>query len=181
MSQLIGGIDSRAKPDKLELRLDKALDGVRTVLMAGSSLDVNGQTFAQADLDAFLVKALSLHAAPRTLRGELEAAQKARDAAVGAEKLFLAGLKAAVINKLGPDDPRLIQFGFKPRQKPKKLTSAENVARQAKAESTRKARGTLGSRQRAAIHGQSSAVVVGSDGKPSAVLQPGTAPVTPKS
>ena len=181
MSQLNGGIDRRAEPDKLELRLEKALNGVRTVLMAGSSLDVNGQSQTQADLDAYLVKELQLHGAPRTLRVQLEAAAKARDAAEEAERTFLAGLKAAVISKLGPDDPRLVQFGFKPRQKPKKLTAAQNVARAAKAESTRKARGTLGSRQRAAIHGQSPAVVVGSDGKPSAVLQPGTAPATPKS
>jgi hypothetical protein len=181
MSQLSGGIDRRAQPDKLELRLDKALNGVRTVLAAGSSLDVHGQSFAQADLDAYLVKELQLHETPRTIRGQLEAAVKARGAAEDGERLFLAGLKAAVISKLGPDDPRLLQFGFKPRQKPRTLTAAEKVARAAKAESTRKARGTLGSRKRAAIHGQSPAVVVSSDGTPSAVLEPGTAPATPKS
>ena len=84
-------------------------------------------------------------------------------------------------NKLGPDDPRLLQFGFKPRQKARKLTSSEQVARVAKVASTRKARGTRGARQLAAIHGEAQAVVVGADGKPTAVLQPGTVPVTPKS
>ena len=62
------------------------------------------------------------------------------------------GLRQYVINAFGEDSPVLADFGFAPTKKTS-LTPAQLVARGQKAAATRKARGTLGPKQKKAIKG----------------------------
>jgi hypothetical protein len=50
--------------------------------------------------------------------------------------------------------PIMGEFGMKPRKKPKRRTTKEQIAANAKAKATREARGTLGKRQKAKIKGK---------------------------
>jgi hypothetical protein len=62
------------------------------------------------------------------------------------------GLRQYVINAFGESSPVLADFGFKPSRQAT-LTSEQNVAKAQKAEATRKARGTMGKKQKAKIKG----------------------------
>jgi hypothetical protein len=62
------------------------------------------------------------------------------------------GLRQYVVNAFGESSPVLADFGFKPA-KQATLTPEQNVAKAQKAEATRKARGTMGKRQKAKIKG----------------------------
>jgi hypothetical protein len=173
------GVDTRSVPRGTELRLERALRGVQTVLPAGTTLEIGTVSYGNADLATTLTQGLTVYETPRSLHAQLEAAVKARIAVDPVWRTFLAGLKAALGNKLGRTNPLLVQFGFAPYKARKKATAAQTVVSQAKSKATREARGTLGSAQKAAIHGEVSQVVVGSNGKAQAVLLPASTPAAP--
>jgi hypothetical protein len=84
---------------------------------------------------------------------------------------YKAGVRAFVRTVVGNNPAVLIDFGVAPIKPKPALTLEAKAAAVAKRESTRKARGTKGSRQRAAIHGDVTGVVVtpippGSEGAP---------------
>jgi hypothetical protein len=84
---------------------------------------------------------------------------------------FVTELKPAIIAAVGSKNPDLAKFGLKPRQPRKKLTGEEQVAANAAKLSTRKARNTMGPRQKAKIHGVTPAA--------SGAAQPGQASPPP--
>jgi hypothetical protein len=173
------GVDTRSVPRGTELRLELALHGVQTSLPAGTTLEIGTVSYGNAGLVTALTQGLTLQETPRALRAQLEAAVRARVAADPGLRAFLDGLKAALANKYGRANPLLLQFGFKPYKARKKATAAQTVVSKAKSEATRKARGTLGSAQKAAIHGEVSQVVVGANGKAQAVLLSASTPAAP--
>ncbi len=65
--------------------------------------------------------------------------------------VLLRELRVVVMAMFGPDSPQASALGFRPAKKRTPLTPAQKVARAAKSLATRKARGTLGSRQRVAL------------------------------
>ncbi len=78
---------------------------------------------------------------------------------------FLKVLQEFAINQWGATSQEITKFGFEPRKKAAPLTGDKLVLRTALANATRKARGTRGSRQKAAIHGEvPNDVVVPKDG-----------------
>ena len=64
---------------------------------------------------------------------------------------FIADVKAALVAVTGGDNAMLTSFGFKPKKPAKSLTAEQQLLRSEKAKQTRQKRGTLGSRQKAAI------------------------------
>jgi hypothetical protein len=60
----------------------------------------------------------------------------------------------------GPDAQTLGDYGLAPRKTPAPLTAAEKAAAAVKRDATRKARGTKGTKQRAAIKGDVTGVIV---------------------
>ncbi len=61
---------------------------------------------------------------------------------------------SAMKGMLGPTNPALeTLYGITPDKEPQPLTAEQQVARNAKSLATRKARGTMGKKQKAAIHG----------------------------
>ncbi|MGH7269450.1 MAG: hypothetical protein ACREJ3_03385, partial [Polyangiaceae bacterium] len=63
------------------------------------------------------------------------------------------GLRLYALNAFGRDSPVLADFGFAPPKKAT-LTPEQEVAKASKARATRKARGTMGKRQKAKIKGE---------------------------
>ena len=160
-------VNEKAVLHGMELRLDRALNGVRTVLSSGGPLDVGGVPMTSADLDQKLSQGKGLHEGPRNLRLQLDNAIKARDADIENQRKLLEALQAAVANRYGVDSNVLVQFGFKPKRKKAKSSAAKSVVQQVKSEETRVKRGTLGKRQKAALKaGPVQSVTIGPDGKP---------------
>ncbi len=67
-------------------------------------------------------------------------------------KVLLPDLRNVLLGNFGPDSEKLSHFGFAPPRRPK-LTVEQRRAASEKAKATRKARGTLGKKQKLAIKG----------------------------
>jgi hypothetical protein len=81
-------------------------------------------------------------------------AVQARTKAAPTVEPRVAKIMAAVKGMLGPTNPSLEPlYGIVPDKDPKPLTTEKKAAKNAKALATRKARGTLGKKQKAAIKG----------------------------
>ncbi len=82
-----------------------------------------------------------------------EAALQARDEADAQNTAVIDSITSGVRGAVGSSPTALAPYGLKPRKDPEPLTAEQNVEKAAKALATRKARGTLGKKQKAAIHG----------------------------
>jgi hypothetical protein len=163
----INGVDTKAVLRETELRIDLALNGVEGVLPTTVSLEVGGVVMTQSAIQAKLSSSAQIEALPRLLRAQLQAAVAAKRSDEIAMMAFLADLKAGLVAHYGRSNPVLLQFGFAPYKKPAKRTTAKNAVATAKSLATRSARGTMGSRQKAAVQGEATPVVVtGPDGEP---------------
>jgi hypothetical protein len=95
------------------------------------------------------------------------------------------GVRAVAQTRFGKDGTQLLQFGFQPAKVPVH-TPASKVLAAAKAKATRKARGTLGKKEKAALQGTVTSVTVGtpapqagSGATAPAAPAAGSAPATP--
>ena len=86
--------------------------------------------------------------------------------------LTVAALKAL----LGRTAPALENLGIQPDKVPIALTVEQKAAKTAKANATRKARGTMGKRQKAKVTGQTPAATSPAPTTPVVPLPPGTTP-----
>src|SRR5579871_5762813 len=141
----------RPSPTRLGRVVGQAYDGVKAELKDGLSFSVGGVTYTTAELIAKLASYESLFTAARDDKLALETSLKARDQALPELATFLTSLHAALIGVYGPESSELVKFGFKPRKKAAPLTSEQALARATKAKATRAKRGTLGSKQKAAV------------------------------
>ena len=102
-----------------------------------------------------------------TLRADVEAAKAIVKAKLAAEEAqaaaliafqdaFIAFVKAAFSNSPAV----LADFGLSPKKVAAPLTVAEKAAAKAKRDATRKARGTMGSKQKLAVHGDVTGVTI---------------------
>jgi hypothetical protein len=126
--------------------------GVTTLLIDGKPVPV---TEVVSELATFQ----SSYEAVRAKRLELQALVQARRELDPELKAFLPKLKTALQAVLGVGSVALAEFGFHPAKTPAPLTGEQIVARKAKAAATRRKRGTLGRRQKAAIRETATPVV----------------------
>ncbi|HZU99365.1 MAG TPA: hypothetical protein VFF73_21840 [Planctomycetota bacterium] len=146
------GLNTQSVPHGTELRLDSAIAGCQNAFPPGvPALPIRNTSFNQADLQTKLValdapfkQGRAAHASVRSFTSQKP--QYIKDA-----RQFLADLKAALAGAVGSDNELLASWGFKVSKPKKPLTSEQKVLRAAKAKLTRQKRGTLGSKQKAAI------------------------------
>ena len=86
------------------------------------------------------------------------------------------GVRAVAQTRFGKDGTQLLQFGFQPARVPVH-TPASRVLAAAKAKATREARGTLGKKEKAKLHGTVTTVTVGTPAPQSGGGDGATAPV----
>jgi len=134
------------------LRIDSASKGCANAFPPGfTTLPIRNTIYTQADIQnklaALAVPWQGVLAAHLSLR-QFTQGQKQN---VKVTDQFLGDLKSALGGAVGSDNQLLAQWGFKVKKPAKALTSEEKVLRAAKAKLTREKRGTLGSRQKAAI------------------------------
>jgi hypothetical protein len=118
-----------------------------------TQIAVGGQTYT---VPAFIAKAQAyqvlLAAVPQAAAAHTAAVQ-AREVAEEAFTTFLDESHLFLKSALGKSNPALTTYGTTPDKVPTPLTAEQLVARAQKAAATRKARGTLGKKQKKAITG----------------------------
>ncbi len=174
------GLDDNSVVTGLELRLDTAIQGLQTAMPAGvTTIPIAGANLTIPDT----IKLAQTRVLPwKSKRGANETLHQLRldyprDYQAALE--FLADLKAGLVPILGRTSASLTSFGFKPQKKRKEPSLAKKVISHAKGLNTRAARHTVGSKQKAEIHGaEPSSVVVTPDGavKPVAPAAPQAPP-----
>jgi hypothetical protein len=93
---------------------------------------------------------------------------------------LVEGLRQNILTMYSASPQILSDCGISPRKPRKPLTPQQKVIAAAKAEATRKARGTMSAKQKATIKGTSPAtVVIHTDGSDASATPPASAPAAP--
>ena len=138
--------NTKAHDGQIIVGITKNLQNVTTPLLLG------GQSFTPASLIAFFQNRIDLANQVVTAKAQWIDLGKQYEALNATANLVERGLKQYVMNANGEASPVLADYGFTP---PKHVTLSVEQQQQAiaKRKATRKARNTLGKKQKAGIHG----------------------------
>ena len=128
------------------------------------SLLIAGTTYTKADLQTTLQARIDALTFVQSKKAEWQAAIKADYAERASTKMFLAGLRQALLVAFAGSVDNLADFGLVGR-KPANVTPQERIAAAQKAKATRAARHTMGKKQKEPIKGDAAAYVVARDDK----------------
>lgn len=115
-------------------------------------LHVNSETLKPKEVTASLQAVIDAAARVAEARGALDAALHDEEVAIAENADIITCLKQVVTNAFKNKPDVLADFGLRKRNR-KELTVEEKANAVAKLRATREARGTLGKRQKADIHG----------------------------
>jgi hypothetical protein len=137
---------------KIVASCNQRLTALKKFVTTKTPMVINGQSMKPSDVIAIYQDTLDTRSAAETQRAAYEQALQARERANTARLAIDEGLKAWVANQFGPGTQTVSEFGFSPRKVGAKSaqTKADAVV---KLRATRKARNTLGKRQKAGIKG----------------------------
>lgn len=145
---------------------DNALTELRS-LLAGLKTNATdhpstlaGQTYTDGQLIARVQVSLDAEAKVQTLKNDLHDALIECDEVRARETEFLKGVRALVQGRHLGSHTTLQDFGMVPKKPPTKRTGEQRVVMTAKNRATREKRGTLGPKQKAAIRGDVTGVVI---------------------
>jgi hypothetical protein len=116
------------------------------------SIVLGGETQSAKTIGSAMNDVISADDACDALRSKLQAATKVAQATRAKAAVLTGSLKTYVVAHFGENSPVLADFGFAPRKVGQK-TVAQKLQSVEKQLATRAARHTMGSRQKAAIHG----------------------------
>jgi hypothetical protein len=131
--------------------LQQLLQGIEAVVPDGSSLPVGSGNETKADMVAAITQVLAVYNTAEAQRVAIKATRIQLMETSTADRTLYTKLKDAMVAYFGKGSPLLTQFGIKPRQPRRPLTSEQNVVRAEKARMTRAARHTMGKRQKAGV------------------------------
>ncbi len=129
------------------------LQGIEQVLAETSSLTLGGRNFTPVELAAFVHDRLTAAERVHSLQAELTAARHVFMERTRECEPVLRDLRAVIQAQFGPGSTQARAFGFKPPKARRPMTLDEQVAAIRKRAATRKARGTMGRKQKLAIVG----------------------------
>jgi hypothetical protein len=118
-----------------------------------TGVSVEGTTYTPTTLAAKFATYTGPFQAAETAATAKQVADEARDAIQAEAHAFTMATVTALKAALGRTSASLETVGITPDKVPTPLTATQKVTRAQKAAATRKARGTLGKKQRAKIHG----------------------------
>jgi hypothetical protein len=160
----------------------KVLAGTKIHFTTGSTvLPLAGGTkpTTVTDLETALGQLVANRAAVVSAKAALTKAVAVETAAMPALIVLMRAMIAYVRLTLGGDPQALEDFGLAARKVPAPLTAEEKALAAAKRKATREARGTMGPKAKAAIHGNVTAIVVTPVTAPAAVVPaPSAGPAT---
>jgi hypothetical protein len=123
------------------------------VLVTGKTIFFRGASMDQASFLTLVTTALAPFDNVNEHRTLLHLAIAARDAQEDAASQFVRDVKAAVSATFGENSKEFTDFGFHAPKKPAPLSPEKRNLKNARAQATRKARGTLGPKARKAVKG----------------------------
>jgi hypothetical protein len=151
--------------------------GVQKDLQTMSSIPLGATTYTPTSLVALVQSRIDAANAVTTAKANWQSAAKTYEATDTQVTVVVRELRNLVIAAFGPTSPKLGDFGFAaPKKTP--LTTEQQAVAIAKREATRKARGTLGKKQKAKITGATPPVTPAPATAPVAIapVQPAPAP-----
>jgi hypothetical protein len=133
--------------------IGKHLANIATLMFA------SGQ-FTPAQVVAQLQTLVALRQGVNDARATLEARLAAEASQAPTLREFMLAFVAFVKSTFSKSPDVLADFGLEPKKAATPLTVEQKAAKVAKAEATRKARGTMGKKKKLAVHGDVTGVVV---------------------
>ena len=127
---------------------------------ASMSFTLNGVTYTSAQLVQMGTEILAADEATVQAKAAYKGAVAAEQSLLTTNHSVIEGLKQNLGLVFGNSPATLAGLGIVPRKKPAPLSSAALAAKTAKAEATRKARGTTSKKVKAAISGNVSGVTI---------------------
>jgi len=175
----ISGVNSSTVLKGTALRLDAAIKGCLAAFPPGiTTLPIRNGQLTQQDIQNKLAALNAPFVSIQATRLALHQFTQAKPQYSKDARQFLGDLHQALSGAVGGENQLLAQWGFKVKKPAKSLTSEQGVIRAAKAKLTRKKRGTLGSRQKAAIKTTGTPTIrIGADGT-SEIISDGTTPAS---
>jgi hypothetical protein len=168
MSSTINRTTTQARDGQVIVGIDKNLQNVSSLPLAGSTYTMTAlKQLIQSRIDA-------ANTVVNAKANWHDASTKYKALNTHVTQLVRA-LRQYVIDAFGASSPVLADFGFTPPKK-QGLTPEQKVARALKAAATRKARGTIGKKQKAKIKGVVSTPVTSPAPAPAPSPAPAVAP-----
>jgi hypothetical protein len=130
----------------------EVLNGIQTELQSMPTLFLGSETYTPQTLADFVQSRIDKANAVTTTRAAWEDALRAYDAVNKKATIVLGDLRHLVMAAFGRESPKLASFGF-PLPKVPTLTSEQRSRAALRAAATRKARRTMGKRQKALVKG----------------------------
>lgn len=118
-----------------------------------TTLVVDGVTYTQLELSARLTALEAIYAVANKAEREWMIALQAREEIAKDATKLVHSLTQLLKAMLGRFNPNLVYFGIEPDKAPTALTSEQSVEKKKRNKATRKARGTMGPKQKAKIKG----------------------------
>ncbi len=146
-------VSKNDKSLKNENDLNALKQGALEVLVTGKTIFFRGASMDQASFLQLVTVALAPYDFVNDHWMSLHMGIAARDAQEDAASQFVRDARAAVIVSFGENSAEFRSFGFHPPKKPAPLTLEKQQLKNARAKATRRARGTLGPKQRKKIKG----------------------------
>ncbi len=169
--------DTKAVASGTELSVQLALKGLNASPPPQSNLVIGSQSFTLPDLTTKLQGIDAVYQKRRDLEQQLASVRAFLKENGPAYAQFLRDFRFSFRGMLGARNEQLHAYGVKPLKEPRKLTAEQRTLAVARLRQTRKKRGTLGSRQRAAIRADApNAVTVVRDGTGGEPATPATPP-----
>jgi hypothetical protein len=126
--------------------------GLQSALASVATLPAGGVAYTPASLAALIQRRIDAAHAVAAAKAQWLDAVRAYEAIDATASVAARGLKQYVMNAFGEDSPVLAEFGFTPPVRTT-LTPEQKAAAVAKRAATRRARHTMGKKQKAQIHG----------------------------
>jgi hypothetical protein len=130
----------------------KILAGTDKYLVGVQTLVLNGQSFSVAQVRAAVQARVNATTDAEASKAQTRVKLNARKSASATARPIVAGLEAYVALSYGKRSQAMTDFGFSIPKQPKKSAEEKALAAQ-RAAATRKARGTMGAKQRKAVKG----------------------------
>jgi hypothetical protein len=140
--------------------IEHLIDGLNMHATVMTSIVIDGVVQKTVDVVAALQKLVGTSSAVETTRASWRAAVAADKSSTAGQKAFVSSVRKAVRVAFGNKTDTLADFGLAPPKVRTPRTPQEKAASAAKAKATREARHTMGARQKAAIKGDVTGVVV---------------------
>jgi hypothetical protein len=139
---------------------EQLIAGTKKHFATASTLAFASASFTAAQIEASLQSLIDLRTAVDTAKATTKATIAAEKAQAPALRTFMAAFVTFVKATFSNSPDVLADFGVTPKKAPTPLTVAEKAAAAAKRKGTRVARHTMGSKQRKAVKGDVTGIVV---------------------